>query len=112
MNHSVTLLILICTCVLITDVNSSASTESVPPVITMTTNNGEVTFHHSDHQIWSKGRCDLCHHQGAGTLRCGKCHNGSSAKIEREVIHDMCHGCHEKNVTRLTPKACGDCHNN
>ena len=89
---------------------SLVSAESVPPVIRIATQMGDVTFNHADHQVRSKGQCTVCHHEGTGTLRCSKCHDGVSARIDKEVVHETCKACHKLETARGTPKVCGDCH--
>jgi len=108
MKCSSSLFLVVCTCLVLFP--CSVSAQSVPPVITIVSFMGDVTFHHADHQISSKGQCVLCHHQGAGTLKCGKCHNGVNAKRDKEVIHTLCRSCHERQAKPGVPVVCIDCH--
>jgi len=88
----------------------SLATASVPPVITIKTKQGNVTFHHQDHQIRTKGQCAQCHHEGAGVHSCRSCHDGTTVRLAREVVHKMCRDCHNEKGTSASPLSCKGCH--
>ncbi|PLY11834.1 MAG: hypothetical protein C0624_01315 [Desulfuromonas sp.] len=89
---------------------AAAAVASVPPVITIETGHGDVTFAHRDHQVRAKGQCVQCHHEGAGVHSCRSCHDGERAPIAREVVHQMCKGCHNEQGGTASPMQCEGCH--
>ena len=83
---------------------------SVQPVITIKTKQGDVVFHHLDHQIRTKGECVQCHHEGAGVHPCRDCHDGKTVRAAREVVHKMCRDCHNDQGKSASPMTCEGCH--
>jgi len=82
----------------------------VPPVITIPSKQGNVTFRHLDHQVRTRGDCLRCHHEGAGVHSCGSCHDGKTARIARDSVHTMCRGCHNEKGNEASPLGCDGCH--
>ncbi len=78
-----------------------------PTVVTMQNKQGEIIFHHEEHQA-AVNACNDCHHTGLDTGACRDCHG-----VDREVprlkhaFHRQCRNCHIKDGG---PTGCDTCH--
>jgi len=57
---------------------------------------GNVTFDHANH---AAVKCDVCHGEGEPK---------AMGKMEKDVAHKMCQGCHKEQ--KKGPQKCADCH--
>ncbi len=87
---------------------ASAFAVEQPTAVRMQNKQGEVFFHHEEHQSAVNG-CTDCHHMGLDAGGCRDCHG-----VDREVprlkhaFHRQCRNCHIKNGG---PTECDTCHN-
>ncbi|MFZ3207809.1 MAG: cytochrome c7 [Geobacteraceae bacterium] len=68
-----------------------------PETITLPAKNGNITFHHKQHQEKLK-ECKLCHEKAPGKIE----------GLGKDWAHKTCKGCHEEK--KAGPTKCGDCH--
>ncbi len=78
-----------------------------PKIVRMASAQGEVLFHHEEHQAAVNG-CRDCHHEGLDVPRCRDCH-GVDRMIPRlkHAFHRQCRNCHIKDDG---PTECNSCH--
>ena len=79
-----------------------------PPITVLIQNKqGEVNFHHDEHQSAVSG-CTDCHHMGLEAGGCRGCH-GVDRDVPRlkNAFHRQCRNCHIKNGG---PTECDTCH--
>jgi hypothetical protein len=67
---------------------------------------GPVPFNHKSHAE-AFTPCTTCHHKDAPGKEehCDTCHSGGT---EKEVFHEQCKGCHQKE--KAGPVICNGCH--
>lgn len=78
-----------------------------PTAVRMQNKQGEVFFHHEEHQA-AVNDCTDCHHMGVEAGGCRDCH-GVDRSVPRlkHAFHRQCRNCHIKNGG---PTACDSCH--
>ncbi len=78
-----------------------------PETVKITSKQGDVLFHHQEHQAAVNG-CQDCHHEGLDVPRCRDCH-GIDRLIPRlkHAFHRQCRNCHIKDDG---PTECTSCH--
>ena len=78
-----------------------------PKTVRMKNGQGEVFFHHEEHQSAVNG-CNDCHHMGVEAGGCRDCH-GVDRSVPRlkQAFHHQCRNCHIKNGG---PTECDTCH--
>lgn len=79
-----------------------------PTIVTMQNKQGEIIFHHEEHQA-AVNDCNDCHHMGVEAGGCRECH-GVDRSVPRlkNAFHHQCRNCHIKNGG---PTECDTCHN-
>ncbi|MBF0559446.1 MAG: cytochrome c3 family protein [Nitrospirae bacterium] len=70
---------------------------AVEETITLPASNGNVIFHHKEHENRLKD-CTICHVKGPGKIE----------GFNKEWAHKKCVGCHWKD--KISPTKCTDCH--
>ncbi|MCF6179634.1 MAG: cytochrome c family protein [Geopsychrobacter sp.] len=86
---------------------TSAFALTPPIMVKMKNKQGEVFFHHQEHQA-AVNNCTDCHHMGFDVPRCRDCH-GVDPEVPRlkRAFHHQCRNCHIKNGG---PTECDTCH--
>lgn len=74
-----------------------AADASPAQTIILKAKNGDITFHHKEHEDRLKD-CSICHGAVPGKI----------AGFNQEWAHKKCVGCHWKG--RISPTKCSDCH--
>lgn len=78
-----------------------------PTIVTLKNKQGEVLFHHKEHQAAVNG-CTDCHHMGVEFGGCRGCHGGDrEVPSVKHAFHRQCRNCHIKNGG---PTECDTCH--
>jgi len=79
-----------------------------PMLVKMQNKQGEVLFHHEEHQAGVNG-CTDCHHMGTEAGGCRDCHGVTrGVPTLKHAFHRQCRNCHIKNGG---PTGCDTCHN-
>lgn len=78
-----------------------------PTAVKMQNKQGEVFFHHEEHQV-AVNECTDCHHMGTDAGGCRDCHGVTRGVPSlKHAFHRQCRNCHIKNGG---PTECDTCH--